>query len=314
MIRRLAFQGNFNSVSLRIQIFHQPRSLTTSTTETLQSSSLSEAVSPKNESAGMELTSGQKSLAKGYMNLLHEKKLIENSRVMISALTGTHIDFKLHQTPSPLSSASLLASFLRHLIIRNNEIPSRPFIKSVLDFAKEKSEWWNTSENQTAKERQYLHQISKLRKKVELLKLKLKFDGRVQEEISKCEQDLQKLTLLLDVMDKSPRIRLNVHPSNQESPRRVKGIKIRMSGPNKGSRSATWNEVAGSTSISSDLVVYEEAKVQLPSKLGAYGLQVIIVYSESKDLVSQSLSLNAPYSARKICPFNRNASNKKPFY
>lgn len=67
----------------------------------------------------------------------------------------------------------------------------------------------------------------------------------------------------------------------------IRGVLIRVKGPRKGNRAIKQQKSSGRVSINSvGYVNYEECNLQLPSKLGIYGLYIRLVYSKLDRLVS----------------------------
>lgn len=260
------------------------------------------------------LNPSERIFLKAYVNSLYDRNLLENIGNVSSVLSGSRIEFETHWTPSPLSSASLYTAFLRTFLIRMNEMPTKQFIKAALDLTSSKNSCWSASDNQEAKRKLYLDQINFLKKKREFLLLRNTYDKTAGRELDLIGVKIEKLERWLETMDLNASVTSNLHPQANGAGRRILGMSIEISGPKKGSRSMTWKESVGSTSISSDLVVFEQSKLQLPSKVGTYGLSATIVYSKTSDLVSKNLSLSSSFKSTKIFPFKLKAEKKVEFY
>lgn len=67
----------------------------------------------------------------------------------------------------------------------------------------------------------------------------------------------------------------------------IRGVLIRIKGPRKGNRAIKLQKAAGRVSVNSvDYVNAEECNIQLPSKLGIFGLYIRLVYSKTDRLLS----------------------------
>lgn len=216
-----------------------------------------------------------------------------------------------HLTPSPLSSASLLASYIKHRIIRNMEHLSSTVIRRTLDFVSERHPAWQHDTDQSARKIQCMQIVRRLENQENILLLQLEFDTKNQaltEQLEEIRETLRKLRLVIQCMEES--VRGNLHPSNLQQGEAafltpaeaaqlpspigaIRGIRIRIKGPRRGTRCAKWEKTAGRVSINSvKFVAAEEAKVPIPSKVGVFGLNVRIVYTKTNRLVDPLEKIN----------------------
>lgn len=216
-----------------------------------------------------------------------------------------------HYTPSPLSSATLLASYLKHRILRNLENVSMPIIRRTLDMVSEKHPIWQHQSPQQSRRVQSEQALAHLEARERTLLLRLEFDehsARLKEELETVRTQQGKLKLLLDCMEDT--VRGSLHPVSVQQDDRVfltpseaaqlpspsatlRGLLIRFRGPRRGNRAFKWEKSTGRISTNSvGFVVSEEAKIPIPSKLGVYGLTVRIVYVRRNRLVDCRTPLN----------------------
>lgn len=208
-----------------------------------------------------------------------------------------------HYTASPLSSASLLASYIKHRILRNLESPTPTVIRRTLDLVSEKHPVWTHHSPQTARRIQFEQLARHLEGQERILALHLRFDEDQADALEAIRAQLAKVRLLLERCMEDGMIRGSLHPTSIQQDERifltpteaaqlpspsatVRGILVRLRGPRRGNRAMTWQKSAGRISTNSvKYVVAEEAKVQIPSKLGVYGLTVRIVYARHNRLI-----------------------------
>lgn len=228
-----------------------------------------------------------------------------------SALSGSGlVKIQPHYTPSPLSSATLLGTYLKNRLLRNQESLTPQAIRKIIGLADAKNPVWNHSTSQMGRKLQLSQIMDSLAIKKETLELRLGFNAEnaaLQRELRETEQDIKKTGLLLDFL--SPKVSGNLHPDSLlandkasmtpsemaqlPSPAgTIRGILIRLKGPRKGNRAIKYQTSAGRVSINSvDYVVAEECSLQIPSKLGIFGLYIRIVYSKTDRLIDSKQNL-----------------------
>lgn len=216
-----------------------------------------------------------------------------------------------HYTPSPLSSATLLASYLKHRILRNLENVSMPIIRRTLDLVSQKNPLWQHSTSQQPRRVQCEQVLEYLDARVRSLQLRLEFDGKslkLKEELEAACIQQGKLKLLLTCMESN--CKGSLHPVSLQQDDRVfltpseaaqlpspcstlRGLLIRFKGPRRGNRAFKWEKSTGRISTNSvGFIVSEEAKIPIPSKLGVFGMTVRIVYTKRNRLVECRQPLN----------------------
>lgn len=228
-----------------------------------------------------------------------------------SALSGSGlVKLSPHYTPSPLSSATLLGTYLKNRLLRNQESLTPLTIRKIIGLADAKNSVWNHSTSQLGRKLQLNQIMDSLALKKQALVLRLGFHGEntsLQRELHQTEQDIRKTGLLLDFIN--PKVIGNLHPDSLlandkasmtpsemaqlPSPSgTIRGILIRLRGPRKGNRAIKYQTSAGRVSINSvDYVVAEECTLQIPSKLGIFGLYIRVVYSKTDRLIDPKSKL-----------------------
>lgn len=228
-----------------------------------------------------------------------------------SALSGSGlVKIVPHYTPSPLSSATLLGTYLKNRLLRNQESLTPQTIRKIIGLADAKNSVWSHTTSQLGRKLQLSQVIDSLALKKEALELRLAVNpdnAGLQRELYGTEQDIRKAGLLLDFL--SPKVSGNLHPDSLlandkasmtpsemaqlPSPAgTIRGILIRLKGPRKGNRAIKYQMSAGRVSINSvDYVVAEECTLQIPSKLGIFGLYIRIVYSKTDRLIDSKARL-----------------------
>ena len=251
---------------------------------------------------------------------LTRHKIQEDGFAKLSRLmSGTFINLRTTVVDNYLASASLMTNYYQHLMIRNGEIMSQPFIRKIMGILDPKHSAWKYSYNQKEpKAPQYEAAIKKLELTKKCLEAKLKvYDSdREQEEVSqlkaqflKVEETINRMKLILEFMESSYQGTMHPDPGavnfNDEgvtgsflvgpnSPWRIRGMMIRIAGANKGQRAQSWKKYAGSYSINSvGFVNSEESKVQMLTKQGTYGLTVRIVWEKTADTADSELALSS---------------------
>lgn len=245
-------------------------------------------------------------LAKSLLTQGHHLQHKQSLETLCTALNGSGKSLiQPHFTPSPLSSASLLASLLKHRLIRNQESVTSQVIRKIVDLADAKNSVWNHSSSQLAKKIQYSQTLDRLRLKLETLQLRLDLDPKdcdLATEVHQLESTIRKTETLLDYLE--PTVSGNLHPDSLLSGDKVsmtpseaaqlpspagtiRGVLVRVKGPRKGNRALKQQKSSGRVSINSvGYVNYEDCSLQIPSKLGIYGLYIRLVYSKTDRLIS----------------------------
>lgn len=245
-------------------------------------------------------------LAKSLLSQGHHLQHKQSLETLCTALNGSgKSTLKAHFTPSPLSSASLLASLLKHRLIRNQESVTSQVIRRIVDLADAKNSVWSHSSSQLAKKIQYSQTLERLKLKQEVLQLRLELvpeDTALIRETTVLENTIRKTETLLDYLE--PTVTGNLHPDSLLSGDKVsmtpseaaqlpspsgtiRGVLVRIRGPRKGNRAMKQQKSSGRVSINSvGYVNYEDCSLQIPSKLGIYGLYIRLVYSKTDRLIS----------------------------
>ncbi len=232
----------------------------------------------------------------------------------------------VHLATSPLQSASLFAHAIRSRMLRNAEFIGAPAVmRRVLDYAGDAHRIWAHVSSMAHKRaavqesRDALElRVATLRTQRDLLsrllplsddahdaELRTVHTRRLEGAISAAQDDLEKTTIVLDAME-TQHVRGSLHPSSllkgdlafltpaqsaalPAARGAIRGILVRIKGPKRDTRAETWQKSAGRISTNSvGHVVAEEAKVQIPTKSGIYGLTVRIVWSLAARLVSHA--------------------------
>ena len=288
---------------------------------------------PQKASAKKPGASFQRKLSPREMTIKFAKDLLSQGqhthhRLCLEQICGSlsgsgQSNLMIHLTPSPLSSASLLSSYFKHKLIRNQESVTSSTIRKILSVADSRNPLWNHSTSQIARKLQFSQTMDKLLLQREALELKSSFsldDSCIRSQLVDLDNIIRKTQTMIEFLD--PLVRGNLHPdsllaedkvsltptemANLPSPSgTIRGILIRVKGPRKGNRAIKQQKSCGRVSINSvDYVTQEECKIQLPSKLGIYGLYVRIVYSKAERLISPNVKLpvfNAPDFKFKLC-------------
>jgi hypothetical protein len=250
-------------------------------------------------------------LAKSLLTQGHHLQHKQSLETLCTALNGSgRTLIQPHFTPSPLSSASLLASLLKHRLIRNQESVTSQVIRKIVDLADSKNSVWSHSSSQLAKKIQYSQTLERLRLKLEALQLRLAQDPKDSElarEVYELECIIRKTETIVDYLE--PTVSGNLHPDSLLSGDKVsmtpseaaqlpsptgtiRGVLVRIKGPRKGNRALKQQKSSGRVSINSiGYVNYEDCNLQIPSKLGIYGLYIRLVYSKIDRLISPYNSL-----------------------
>lgn len=241
-------------------------------------------------------------------------------------LSGTNTNLRTCIVNCTLSSASLMANYYKHLLLRNSETFNPSYIRKIMSVLDPKNFIWKYNYDQLqVKKPQYEAAIKKLIFNKKCLESKLKpFNEEIEEHgesfvsinrgsLLKTEEMINKMTIITEYLQ--PIIHGSMHPdpgaffsiqetnnknkkeSNSKpevennllvgpnSPWRIRGMMIRVTGATKGQRAQSWKKYIGSYSINSvNFVNAEESKVQLFTKHGTFGLTIRIVWEKISDM------------------------------
>ena len=249
--------------------------------------------------------------AKGLLTQGHHLQHKTALETLCTALGGSGPSVvRPHFTPTPLSSATLLGSFLKHRLIRNQESVTNTVIRKIVNLVDPKNALWTHSTSQLARKIQFTQSLERLGLQREALGLRLELDSddaALRNEMQQLATAIRKTELVLENME--PTATGTLHPdallsgdkitmtpseaAQLPSPSgTIRGILIRIKGPRKGNRAVKQQRSAGRVSINSvGYVVADECSIQLPSKLGIYGLYIRLVYSKTDRLITPSTVL-----------------------
>lgn len=238
-----------------------------------------------------------------FLNHGHHLKLKQNVETVLSTLHGNPLLIQPHFTPSVLSSATLTTSYIKNFLIRNQESLNGGSIRRILGLTDYKHSAWKFKLDQSARKVQYQEVLKELEFKEKEAMLLLEFkaeDAELKKKLAVIQENKKQVQMTLKLMKDTVTGSLHPEPRNNELPSligsasstttnasdetdklRIRGMLIRLAGPRKGNRAMTWEKSVGAVSVNSvDYVVAEESKVQIPSKLGIFGLYVRIVYQK----------------------------------
>ena len=226
-----------------------------------------------------------------YLNLGQHLKLKQNAEIVLSTLHGNPLKIQPHFTPSVLSSATLTTSYIKNFLIRNQESLNGGSIRRILNLTDYKHQIWKYKLDQSNRRIQYEQVLEEMQLEAKKLQLLLKFKPEIKGELAQLLENINKVQMTLKLMKENVTGSLHPEPRNiiesstaDDSPHsdlKIRGLLVRLAGPRKGNRAMTWEKSVGAVSINSvDYVLAEESKVQIPSKLGIFGLYVRIVYEK----------------------------------
>lgn len=241
-----------------------------------------------------------------FLNHGHHLKLKQNVETVLSALHGNPLTIQPHFTPSVLSSATLTTSYIKNFLIRNQESLNGGSIRRILGLTDYKHSAWKYRLDQSSRKVQYEEVLKELefeeKKTILLLDFKSDEDSELlKRKLSVIQENKKQVQMTLKLMKEVVTGSLHPEPRNLDLPSlnagsnsttptvvneendklKIRGLLIRLAGPRKGNRAMTWEKSVGAVSVNSvDYVVAEESKVQIPSKLGIFGLYVRIVYQK----------------------------------
>lgn len=240
-----------------------------------------------------------------YLNHGHHLKLKQNLETVLSTLHGHPLRIQPHFTPSVLSSATLTTSYIKNFLIRNQESINGGSIRRILNLTDYKHAAWKYNLDQSYRKAQYEAVLKGMefeeQKLVTLLKFK-RSDAGLLQKLAQVQENVKQVKMTIKLMKDTVTGSLHPEPRNNElastftsaktesststsagsdSPLKIRGLLIKLAGPRKGNRAMKWEKSVGAVSTNSvDYVIAEESKVQIPSKLGIFGLYVRIVYQK----------------------------------
>lgn len=238
-----------------------------------------------------------------FLNHGHHLKLKQNVETVLSTLHGNPLLIQPHFTPSVLSSATLTTSYIKNFLIRNQESLNGGSIRRILGLTDYKHSAWKFKLDQSARKQQYEQVLKELEFEERKTLIKLEFraeDAELKDKLARIQENKKQVKMTLKLMKDTVTGSLHPEPRNNDlasantttittqdtddvenEKLRIRGMLVRLAGPRKGNRAMTWEKSVGAVSVNSvDYVVSEESKVQVPSKLGIFGLYVRIVYQK----------------------------------
>lgn len=230
-----------------------------------------------------------------YLNHGQHLKLKQNVEIVLSTLHGNPLKIQPHFTPSVLSSATLTSSYIKNFLIRNQESLNGGSIRRILNLTDYKHQIWKYKLDQSSRKTQYEQVLKEMQFEEKKLQFLIKFKPELKGELDQVQENVKKVQMTLRLMKETVFGTLHPEPRNviesngtNAAPHdasdvglKIRGLLIRLAGPRKGNRAMSWEKSVGAVSINSvDYVLAEESKVQIPSKLGIFGLYVRIVYEK----------------------------------
>lgn len=236
-----------------------------------------------------------------YLNHGQHLKLKQNVEIILSTLHGNPLKIQPHFTPSVLSSATLTSSYIKNFLVRNQESLNGGSIRRILNLTDYKHQIWKYKLDQSNRRAQYEQVLKEMQFEEKKAQFLLKFKPEIRGELGQIQENVKKVQMTLKLMKESvfgslhpePRNVIESHgfglnsaapsaaPDSPDCNLKIRGLLIRLAGPRKGNRAMSWEKSVGAVSINSvDYVLAEESKVQIPSKLGIFGLYIRIVYEK----------------------------------
>lgn len=227
-------------------------------------------------------------------NQLHKAALER----LITAYADNPVILKIIPTPTPLSSAHLIASLSLHDLVRNMEGgDALPVIRRVLSIVDPSNAVWKYEHKQDHRVEQYKEAIARVDRRLKALEYSKDYADaiKIDEERERLLKSRECFQMVIDYC--RPLVKGTLHPNGippttttqqhpQNSPSeklfdgwRLRGIFLRLAGPKKATKAGQWRRSAGAISLNSyDFVDGEQANVQIPSRTGTYGLTVRVVW------------------------------------
>lgn len=239
-----------------------------------------------------------------YLNHGQHLKLKQNVEIVLSTLHGNPLKIQPHFTPSVLSSATLTSSYIKNFLIRNQESLNGGSIRRILNLTDYKHPIWKYKLDQSSRRTQYEEVLKEMQFEEKKLQFLLKFKPELKGALCQVQENVKKVQMTLRLMKETVFGSLHPEPRNviesngfgtaahygpstppvsdsSDVGLKIRGLLIRLAGPRKGNRAMSWEKSVGAVSINSvDYVLAEESKVQIPSKLGIFGLYIRIVYEK----------------------------------
>lgn len=197
----------------------------------------------------------------------------------------------IHLTNSNLSSSSLFTNFSKNQAIRNVENSSLYSFKHLFEITSEANNCWRFNSEQQYK----VTQLRLARERINHENLVFKKLNKFKNLSNTVNDDEQVIPDLSDLVSKSYQGSMHPYSKSFESMNKVdrefserhilRGLSIQIKGPRKGNKAIKTLKVIGKTSTNSvEYVIHEQSKLQLPTKLGIYGLSVKMIYQKFKKM------------------------------
>lgn len=202
-------------------------------------------------------------------------------------MCNSKIKLNVHRTPTLLSAASLLANYVRNWHVRNFESNSESGNRKIMSICDPKNPIWKGQIQQTFRRKLFNDILSSLEKEKSVLEFRKKYG---QVATTESEKYISGLKYVIGLMEDSRTFSMYPVPSHSQSETpALRGLSVRLAGPRRGNRAVVYKKAIGSSSTNSvGLVVYDEAKAQVPGKMGTYGLCIKIVYGSTSEQPSAS--------------------------
>jgi hypothetical protein len=232
---------------------------------------------------------------------------------VLTGLTGSQQRLKPTYVRNPLASSSLLCSYIRHKVIRKHENAEK-MSKRIFRMLGPRNKIWTGYEPLSPKLSLLQDSIASLKSRLPLLamgnpdiyeesKRSLSKLLEIDSVLSKLEDDFHPLSMypgmrprLLDPT--LPWSSAYLNSAMQGNASSIRGMMIRIGGPRKDNKAGSRKKMIGSSSLNSvDFVAGEASQVQLPSKMGIFGLNIRIAYCLRNRLANKEtkvLALNVP--------------------
>lgn len=219
-----------------------------------------------------------------------------------NVVCNSKIKLNAHHTPALLSAASLLANFVRNWHVRNFESNSESGNRKIMSICDPKNPVWKVQIQQTFRKKLFNDVLSSLETEKCVLELRKKYGFATNTENDKYISSLRYVTSLMEDTRAFSMYPVPSH-SQSETPA-LKGLSVRLAGPRRGNRAVVFKKAIGSSSTNSvGLVVCDEAKAQVPGKMGTYGLCIKVVYGNASKQPSTLMTFWNGH--RHYSPFNK---------
>lgn len=225
-------------------------------------------------------------------------------------VTNSKISFYPIFSGNLISSATLSGNYIRNWHIRNFETNSHTNNKRICALLEHKHLIWLCESFQGAK-------TNKLNKRINEIDLEMAIIARVNDHL----KDMKLQGQLKIASSKKYRYKTianliynhytsNIHPTNViknntnilNEDLHIRGVAIRLAGPRLGNRSVVYRKMIGkSTNNSVGIVNWDGCSVQIPGKLGTYGLKIKVIYNLIKSLPHKKIRIDNGVSS--LSPF-----------